>query len=96
MAPPEPVYEIKEDVKPFISLATDPKATATVNFSRKTGQASQYNAIDTKSLADPGSRGRVSRPGPLGEDDYPNNGKVNDQPRRYSESEQGNNVKNGE
>jgi hypothetical protein len=67
MAPPEPVYEIKEDVKPFLSLATDPKATATVSFSRKTGQASPYSAIDTKSVIDPNSRGRLSKPVPIGE-----------------------------
>lgn len=66
LAPPEPVYEIKEDVKPFLSLVTEPKATATVSFSRKTGQASPYSAIDTKSVVDPNSN-RVSRPVPIGE-----------------------------
>lgn len=59
MAPPEPVYEIKEDVKPFLSLATDPKTTATVSFSRKTGQANPYSAIQTKSIVDPNSKGGV-------------------------------------
>jgi hypothetical protein len=64
MAPPEPVYEVKEDLKPFLaslaSLASQPKNTATVGFSRKTGQANQYNAIETKSAGPNKKESRVS------------------------------------
>jgi hypothetical protein len=45
--PAEPVYEIKEVEKPFLSslASTDPKNKATVSFSRKTAQSNPYNAI---------------------------------------------------
>ena len=84
MAPPEPVYEIKEDVKPFLSLVTDPKATATVNFSRKTGQANPYSAIETRSIADANLRQKQR----VAEDQFEDQryNKVGNAQGRYSES----------
>lgn len=77
MAPSQPVYEIKEDSKPFLSLVSDPKNTATVSFSRKTGQANPYSAIETKSVLDPSKKG-----GEKVSSKYPNDDDFSD---RYDE-----------